>query len=68
MVNKTIKYHALHTLDKTTILDTPPHSLNDSNANPKVETSEEEVIGVHSLIQSTLGLKGRAKAPRWGLG
>jgi hypothetical protein len=54
MVNKTIKYHALHTLDKVTIVHTPPHSLNDSNANSKVETAEEGV-GVRSLARSTLG-------------
>jgi hypothetical protein len=29
---------------------------------------EEQGVGAHSLTRNTLGLKGRVKAPRWGLG
>jgi len=38
--------------------DTPPNSLKDSNANPKVETIEEKGVWVYSLAPSTLGVKG----------
>jgi len=30
--------------------------------------SKGEGVGVHSLVCSTSRVKGRAKAPRWGLG
>jgi hypothetical protein len=47
------------------VCDTPLHSLKDSNANPKVETTER--VEVHSLACSTLGVEGCARVPRWGL-
>jgi hypothetical protein len=47
--------------------DTPPNSFMDSIAKPKVKTSKRGV-GVCSLACSTLGVKGRGGAPRWGLG
>jgi hypothetical protein len=50
------------------IIVTPPHSLKDLNVSPKVETSKEKGIGVHSLACSTLGVKGHAKVLGWGLG
>jgi len=46
----------------------PPHSWKISNSSPRVETSEEEGIGVLSLACSTLGVEGCAGASRWGLG
>jgi hypothetical protein len=48
--------------------DTPPHSLKDSNANPKMKTTKEEEVGVCSLVRSTLGLEGCARTLGWGLG
>jgi hypothetical protein len=33
--------------------DAPPNSLKDSNANPKVKTTKEERIEVHSLGRNT---------------
>jgi len=33
-----------------------------------VKTTEREKVGVHSLVHNTLGVEGRAGAPRWGLG
>jgi hypothetical protein len=36
--------------------------------NPKVKTMEGEGVGASSLACNTLGVKGRARAPRWGLG
>jgi hypothetical protein len=50
------------------VLDAPPNSLMDSTANPKVKTLEGKGVGARSLARNTLGVKGRAKAPRWGLG
>jgi hypothetical protein len=47
-------------------IDTPPNSLIDSNANPKVKTMEEGV-GACSLTCSISGVKGHARALRWGL-
>jgi hypothetical protein len=49
-------------------IDAPPHSLKDSNVNPKMETIEEEGVGIHSLIRSISTVQRRAKASRWGLG
>jgi hypothetical protein len=46
---------------------TPPHSLKDSNASPKVETLEKKV-GVHSLTCNTSKVEGHVGAPGWGLG
>jgi hypothetical protein len=37
--------------------DTPPNSLNDSNASSKVKTIEEEGVGVCSLGCSILGVR-----------
>jgi hypothetical protein len=37
------------------VFDAPPHSLKDSNVSPKVETTKEKQVGVHSLTHSTLG-------------
>jgi hypothetical protein len=50
------------------IFDVPPNSLIDSNVNQKVKTTKEEEIGARSLTRSILGVKGHARAPRWGLG
>jgi len=39
-----------------------------SIVNPKVKTTKGKGVGACSLIHSTLGIEGRAGAPRWGLG
>ncbi len=49
-------------------VDTPPSSLMDSTASPKVKTMKGEGVGVRYLVCSILGVKGCASAPRWGLG
>jgi hypothetical protein len=46
--------------------DAPPNSLKDSNASSKMKTTKERVK-VHSLVHSTLGVKGHVGAPRWGI-
>jgi hypothetical protein len=46
---------------------TPPSSLMDSTASPKVTTMEGEGIGVRSLACNTLGVDGCAGALGWGL-
>jgi len=33
-----------------------------------MKITKEKGVGVHSLIHSTLGVKGHARAPGWGLG
>ncbi len=48
--------------------DTPPSSLMDSTTSPKMKTTEGKRVGACSLARSTLGVEGRAGAPRWGLG
>jgi len=49
-------------------IDAPPQSLKDSNASPKVETSEKRKVGVHFLVCNILGVKRHAGASGWGLG
>jgi hypothetical protein len=39
-----------------------------SNGSPKVETLEEEIVKVCSLVCNTSEIEGRPRAPRWGLG
>jgi hypothetical protein len=39
-----------------------PHSLKDSNVNPKMETMEEEGVGVCSLVHNTLRVEGHGRA------
>jgi hypothetical protein len=38
-------------------LDAPPNSLKDSNIGPKVKTTKEKKVGVHSLVRKTFGVK-----------
>jgi hypothetical protein len=45
----------------------PPHSLDDSNANPKLKTLEEKGIGVRSLVCSTSQVEGCGGVSGWGL-
>jgi hypothetical protein len=52
------KYH------KKSLIDAPPNSLMDSIMNPMVNTLEEEGVEVYSLFRNTLGVEGRAGAPR----
>jgi hypothetical protein len=51
-----------------TTSDTPPSSLMDLIASPKVTTTEGKGVGVRTLVHSTLGVEGRVGALRWGLG
>ncbi len=48
--------------------DTPPNSLIDSIASPKVKITELEGVEVCFLTCSILGVEGRAGALGWGLG
>jgi hypothetical protein len=45
--------------------DTPPSSLMDSIANPKVKTPGGEGVGARSLACNTLGVEGHAGASGW---
>jgi hypothetical protein len=45
--------------------DTPPSSLMDSIANPKVKTTEGEGVMVCSLACSTSGVEGSVGVPGW---
>ncbi len=47
-------------------INTPPHSLKDSNASPKVKTTKG--VRVHSLACNTSELKGHVRVLGWGLG
>jgi len=49
------------------VIDTPPSSLMDSTANPKVKTTEGKIVGAHFLAYIILGVEGRAGVPGWGL-
>ncbi len=49
-------------------INAPTNSLKDSNESPKMKTMEEEGIGVHSLVQITLGVRECVRALGWGLG
>jgi hypothetical protein len=60
--------HKVSTLAIKALSNTPPHSLKDSNVNPKVETMEEKGVGVHSLVCSILEVEGRVRALGWRLG
>jgi hypothetical protein len=46
-----------------TIIDTPPHSLKDSNASLKMKTTEKERVKVHSLVRNTSKVEGHVRAP-----
>ncbi len=35
---------------------------------PKMKTTEGKIVGVRSLARNISGVKGHAKAARWGLG
>ncbi len=37
-------------------------------ASPNVKIAEGEGIGARSLVHNTSGVKGRVRAPGWGLG
>jgi hypothetical protein len=39
--------------------DTPPNSLMDSTASPKVKTTKGKKVGARSLARNTLGVEGR---------
>jgi hypothetical protein len=46
-------------------VDTPPSSLMESTANPKVKTTEGKKVVACSIACNTLGVEGRVGAPRW---
>jgi hypothetical protein len=50
------------------LYDTPPHSLKNSNVNPKVEITKEKIVGVCSLVCNISRVEWHAKALGWGLG
>jgi hypothetical protein len=50
------------------MFDTPSHSLEDPNVNPKVKIMKEKGVRVHSLACNISKVEGRAKVPGWGLG
>jgi hypothetical protein len=58
----TISFNGFLEHYNVSIHDAPPHSLKDSNANPKVETTKEEKVRVCSLARNILGVKGRVRA------
>ncbi len=41
-----------------------PSSLIDSKCESEVKTTEEQGVKARSLVRSTLGVEGRARAPR----
>jgi hypothetical protein len=47
-------------------IDTSPHSLKNSNVNPKMETTKEGIV-VRSLAHNTSGVKEHAGVLGWGL-
>ncbi len=49
------------------VIDTPPSSLMDSTASPKVKTTEGKIVGAHFLAYIILGVEGRDGVPGWGL-
>jgi hypothetical protein len=51
---------------KAMVIDAPPNSLIDSNASPKMKTTEKGV-GVCSFACNTLGVEGCVGALGWGL-
>jgi hypothetical protein len=57
--------NSLSTFTTLMNFDAPPSSLMDLTMNPKVKTSEGEGVGAHSLVHSTLGVEGRARASGW---
>ncbi len=48
-----------------TPLDAPPSSFMNTIVNPKVKTTEGEVVGVRSLAHCTSGVEGRAGVLGW---
>jgi hypothetical protein len=54
--------------DDSPSTDALPSFLDGLIASPKVHTTKREGIGACSLAYSTLGVKGHAGIPRWGLG
>jgi len=42
----------------SSLIDTPPSSLMDLIANPKVKTTKGKGVEVHSMVCSTLGFRG----------
>jgi hypothetical protein len=60
--------HAFHFGYCKVFNDTPPDSMMDSIANPKVKTTKGEGVGTRSLAHNTLRVKGCARVPGWGLG
>jgi hypothetical protein len=47
-------------------IDAPPNFLKDSNVNLKVKTTEEEKVGIRSLVCSTPRIKGTCWSSKMG--
>jgi hypothetical protein len=60
-----VRYLNKETIDLDKHFDTPPSSLMDSTANPKVKTTEEERIEARSLVHNISRVEGHAKALGW---
>jgi hypothetical protein len=39
------------------VYEAPPNSLKDSNASPKVKTTQKEGVGLCSIVHNTLGVR-----------
>jgi hypothetical protein len=59
------KGNEIITCSSFNVCDASPHSLKDSNANPKMKIMER--VGVCFLACSILEVEGRVGVPRWGL-
>jgi hypothetical protein len=46
-------------------IDTPPSSLMDSTASPKVKKTEGEIVGAHSLTHNISGVEWHVGASKW---
>jgi hypothetical protein len=48
-------------------VNAPPHSLKDSNTNPKMKIMEKKKVRVHSLVRNISGVERRVRVVGWGL-
>jgi hypothetical protein len=52
-------------MEEKKMINTPPSSLMNSTASPKVKTMKGKKVGAPSLVHNTLGVKGCVRAPKW---
>ncbi len=67
-LHKDIQIYNIHNLKPNIVYDAPPHSWKESNVSLKMKTTEDEGVGVHSLIRNTSKVKECVRASRWILG